>query len=92
MSSVNKKKYTPALSTLGKLSTPFGMMGSSRLLQINVGGNDLIKNLYYNSTGSVRTGDSQTQPFQYARDVLLGCILSPRLFNLYINNLPCKYL
>ena len=33
-----------------------------KLLQINVGGNfyDLIKSLYYNSTGSVRIGDSQT--------------------------------
>ena len=33
-----------------------------KLLQINVGGNfyDLIKNLYYNSTGSVRIGDFQT--------------------------------
>ena len=39
-----------------------------KLLEINVGGNfyDLMKSLYYNSTGSVRIGDSQTQSFQYA--------------------------
>ena len=61
-----------------------------KLLQINVGGNfyDLIKNLYYNSTGSVRIGDFQTQSFQNARGVRQDCILSPLLLNLYINDLP----
>ena len=53
-----------------------------KLLQINVEGNfyDLIKNLYYNSTGSVRIGDFQTQSSQFARGVRQGCILSPLLF------------
>ena len=35
----------------------------------------------------MRIGDSQTQPFQYAR----GCILSPLLFNPYINDLPYSF-
>ena len=41
---------------------------------------DLNKNLYYNSTCSVRIGDFRTLPFQYARGIRRGCILSPLLF------------
>lgn len=61
-----------------------------KLLKINVGGHfyNLIKSLYCNSTCAIRIGDKKTRSFSYSRGVRQGCILSPLLFNLYINNLP----
>ena len=57
-----------------------------KLLQINV-----IKSLYSNSNCSIRIGNNQTQPFQYTRGVRQGCILSPLLFNLYVNDLAFSF-
>ena len=64
-----------------------------KLLQINVRGNfyKVIKSLYSNSTCSIRIGNNQTQPFQYTRGVRQGCILSPLLFNLYVNDLAFSF-
>ena len=64
-----------------------------KLLQINVGGSfyKVIKSLYSNSTCSVRIGNSQTRSFQYSRGVRQGCILSPLLFNLYVNDLAFSF-
>lgn len=61
-----------------------------KLLKINIGGHfyNLIKSLYCNSTCSIRIGENKTRSFSYSRGVRQGCILSPLLFNLYINNLP----
>ena len=36
----------------------------------------------------IRVGENKTRSFSYSRSVRQGCILSPLLFNLYINNLP----
>ena len=64
-----------------------------KLLQINVRGSfyKVIKSLYSNSTCSIRIGSNQTQPFQYTRGVRQGCILSPLLFNLYVNDLAFSF-
>ena len=43
----------------------------------------LLRNLYAGQEATVRTGHGTTDWFQIGKGVLLGCILSPFLFNLY---------
>ena len=50
-----------------------------------------LKSLYHNSSCSIKIAQKQTRSFRYARDVLQGCILSPLLFNLYINDVPFAF-
>ena len=43
----------------------------------------LLRNLYAGQEATVRAGHGTTDWFQIGKGVLQGCILSPRLFNLY---------
>ena len=43
----------------------------------------LLRNLYAGQEATVRTGHGTTDWFQIGKGAYQGCILSPRLFNLY---------
>ena len=45
-----------------------------------------MRNLYAGQKATVRTGHGTTDWFQIGKGVRQGCILSPRLFNLYAEN------
>ena len=47
----------------------------------------LLRNLYSGQEATVRTGHGTTDWFQIGKGVLQGCILSPCLFNLYVEHL-----
>ena len=49
-----------------------------------MGISDLLRNLYVGQEATVRTGHGTPDCFQIGKGVLQGCILSPCLFNLYI--------
>ena len=44
----------------------------------------LLKNLYAGQEATVRTGHGTTDWFQIGKEVCQGCILSPCLFNIYV--------
>lgn len=48
---------------------------------------NLIKNLYETTKCSVWTGEELSEPFETIGGVKQGCLLSPLLFSLYLNDL-----
>ena len=61
-----------------------------KLLRYKIGGKfyDLIKTLYSKTKCSIKHGFQRSKCFDYANGVRQGCILSPMLFNLYLNEIP----
>ena len=63
------------------------------LLKYNIGGKflKLLKEMYENNLMYVKLTAGLSQPFVTAVGVKQGCVLSPLIFNLFINDLPDHY-
>ena len=57
--------------------------------KLDIDGRDirLIQTLYWDQTASVKFDDGQSDIFPIMRGVRQGCVLSPKLFNLYTENI-----
>ena len=88
--SKNKESYrktsTSALLTMPKALTVWIITNWKILKEMGISDHltCLLRNLYAGQEATVRTGHGTTDWFQIEKGVRQGCILSPCLFNLYV--------
>ena len=84
----SRKTSTSALLTMPKpltvwITTNCGKFFKRQEYQTTLTLTCLLRNLYAGQEATVRTEHGKTDWFQIGKRVLQGCVLSPRLFNLY---------
>ena len=65
-----------------------GLLYKLIIYGVNIGYIKLIKDMYDKTTQALRINNLMTRMFHTYKGVKQGCILSPKLFNLFINDLP----
>ena len=85
----HKKIYICYIDYKKAFDRVFHAMMVEDLKKLEIDGKDLnlIKNLYWQQTASIKTEDGQSSSFSIKRGVRQGCVLSPSLFNIYTENI-----
>ena len=82
----SRKTYISALLTMPKPLTVWITINWKILKEMGIPDHltCLLRNLYAGQEATVRTGHGTTDLFQIGKGVHQGCVLSPCLFNLYV--------
>ena len=86
----NKKLYACFVDFQKAYDSVWRMGMYYKLLKIGVDVNmiRLIKDMYDKTTQVLKMNGKVTTPFRTHKGVRQGCVLSPRLFNLFVNDIP----
>ena len=81
-------RYIPALLIFVRHTILYNMMlfsSNLKRLALSVSYLDLIRDTYPNTSCAVKVNGKRTDFFNYSESVRQGCLLSPLLFNIFIN-------